>query len=734
MLSVNGLTTNNLTTTGLYNIDANDITADTITCDTLETSLVSYNEIKQLQGINTNATIQTQLNNITGNSGNYVTLNTSQNITAQKTFNNVLPTTTLTPNSDDQFITRIYADGRYGELGTANAWTSTNTFNSPVTFSDGSIVKLDANNNMYVGVNAGSSLALGGIINAFFGLNSGLHCRGSYNVALGYGTLSSSQGTSIGNGYLQGNCCFGYNAGAYFSGTSSQTVYNNTCVGLWSGQYHQLGDNNTFIGYAAGSDGLGNWNDSIAIGTFAHIFGNNQIVLGRSTEMTYPMGGLTIPSQQQLILQDRAKLASCQFLGGAIINLSFSTDEHVILQDASTIIINLPTPNPTDTRNVGAKFYIIRAITSTNDITIKVAVGQTIGQGQYDGSISPAGSYLLRKGESQVSVVCIAKAGMTWMVINTSLSQATDNLFVSSVIPNPSTNYGLTFGGLSASQYYPQFSDTTNLNYKPDTQTLTAKNVVVTGTVSATFNGNINITDQTSTATTFYPTFVSATSGNLGINAGSNLQYRPDTQSLLLSSGTFEGYKSRSTCFQYLTQNTLITGATTLTNPLRSYYPFTMKTATAYTIILPEVTALNVGTQITFKRIGGSLQPLTIQMSANQPAFLLTNSVGQLANFILCSTVQSCGTMVAIQCQDEGTGTFSNNAGTSMITINTQTSGTLCIGGRINCNGNNRYITSYAGGLGGINGYNINSIIVANNSNQTYTSSISYGWAVTSVQ
>jgi len=177
MLSVNGLTTNNLTTTGLYNIDANDITADTITCDTLETSLVSYNEIKQLQGINTNATIQTQLNNITGNSGNYVTLNTSQNITAQKTFNDVLPTTTLTPNSDDQFITRIYADGRYGELGTANAWTSTNTFNSPVTFSDGSIVKLDANNNMYVGVNAGSFLALGGIINAFFGLNSGLRIR-----------------------------------------------------------------------------------------------------------------------------------------------------------------------------------------------------------------------------------------------------------------------------------------------------------------------------------------------------------------------------------------------------------------------------------------------------------------------------------------------------------------------------------------------------------------------------
>ena len=159
-----------------------------------------------------------------------------------------------------------------------------------------------------------------------------------------------------------------------------------------------------------------------------------------------------------------------------------------------------------------------------------------------------------------------------------------------------------------------------------------------------------------------------------------------------------------------------------------------MKTATAYTITLPEVTALNVGTQITFKRIGGSLQALTIAMSANQPAFLLTNSVGQLTNFILCNTNQSCGTLVAIQCQDAGGGTFSNNAGTSMITINTQTSGTLCIGGRINCNGNNRHITGYAGGLGGINGYNINSIIVADNFSQTYTSSVSYGWAVTSVQ
>jgi len=465
---------------------------------------------------------------------------------------------------------------------------------------------------------------------------------------------------------------------------------------------------------------------TIATTGYNNVYANSSLNYNPSTSL------LTVPN---LSIMDKVQIESCQFPTGSIINLSYNTNENVILQDATTVVINLPTPNPSDNRNVGTKFCIIRAVTSTNDITVKVAIGQSIGEGQEDGVLLSSASFTLRKGESQISVVCIANTGMTWMVINTSVSQSTDSLYISSTIPAPTSNYALTFGGLSTSQYYPQFSDTTNLNYKPSTQTLTAKNIVVSGTLSATSTNatNVTVTDQTGVATTFYPTFVSATSGNLGINAGSDLQYRPDNNILLLSSGTFEGYKSRATCFQYLTQNDLITSGTTLTNLFRSYIPFTMKTAAGYTITLPQVTGATVGTQLTFKRLGGSLQILTIGMTANQPAFLLGNAVGTLANFQLIGTTQNCGTMVAIQL-DAGAGTFSNNAGTSLITIVTQTSGTIFIGTVINLNGNNRWITGYAGGLGGVNGYNINAIIVAGNTNQPYTSSVTYGWSVTTVQ
>ena len=220
----------------------------------------------------------------------------------------------------------------------------------------------------------------------------------------------------------------------------------------------------------------------------------------------------------ELSITDKVQIELCQFPTGTNINLSYGTNENVILQDATTVVINLPTPNPADNRNIGAKFNIIRAVTSTNDITIKVTIGESIGLGQEDGTLLSAPSFLFRKGENQISVVCIANSGMTWMVINTSVSQATDSLFVSSTIPLPSLNYGLTFGGLSTSQYYPQFSDTTNLNYKPSTQTLTVTNINCSGTINANFNGNVNITDRTGSTSTFYPTFVSSISGILGIN------------------------------------------------------------------------------------------------------------------------------------------------------------------------------------------------------------------------
>lgn len=80
-------------------LDANEIDVDNLTINNnlqVNNTNISPTEISQLLGINTNETIQTQINNITGDLGtNYVDLTSSQTISGAKTFSN---TTTLTGN------------------------------------------------------------------------------------------------------------------------------------------------------------------------------------------------------------------------------------------------------------------------------------------------------------------------------------------------------------------------------------------------------------------------------------------------------------------------------------------------------------------------------------------------------------------------------------------------------------------------------------------------------------
>jgi hypothetical protein len=149
---------------------------------------------------------------------------------------------------------------------------------------------------------------------------------------------------------------------------------------------------------------------------------------------------------------------------------------------------------------------------------------------------------------------------------------------------------------------------------------------------------------------------------------------------------------------------------------------------------VPEITVATVGTQLIFKRIGGSLQILTLATSTNQPIFLGGNAVGVVGNSTIVSASQSCCTLVATETQDDtGSGTFSNSAGSTVITINTELGGTISIGGILNLNGNIRYVVSYGTGLGGTGTYNINAAISGANSGAGYTTSSTFGWCVVSV-
>ena len=55
--------------------------------------------------------------------------------TGTNVFNTSLPTSTLTPTSGTQLITKNYGDGEYGRLSSSNTWSNTNTFNGTTSIS-----------------------------------------------------------------------------------------------------------------------------------------------------------------------------------------------------------------------------------------------------------------------------------------------------------------------------------------------------------------------------------------------------------------------------------------------------------------------------------------------------------------------------------------------------------------------------------------------------------------------
>jgi hypothetical protein len=127
-------------------------------------------------------------------------------------------------------------------------------------------------NNQVIGYNSLQNINSSGYDNFVFGSNTANGITtGNNNVILGNAGFGScpavASTTSIGNN----------------NGVLLTTGSNNTFLGNNSGGTLTTGSNNTFIGYLANTN-LGSWSNSTAIGSGATITGNNQVVLGTSTE------------------------------------------------------------------------------------------------------------------------------------------------------------------------------------------------------------------------------------------------------------------------------------------------------------------------------------------------------------------------------------------------------------------------------------------------------------------
>ena len=141
--------------------------------------------------------------------------------------------------------------------------------------------------NVVIGVNSGTNIS-SGISNVLIGRYVGGGIYTSFdNTAIGYFSLLSGSGNS--------NCC----VGAY-SGQTLTTGSNNCLIGSYAYGI-TTGSNNTFIGNSTTALS-GAFNNSTCVGYGSSISGSNRIILGRSTEVTYAMGGLNIPGSTVLEL------------------------------------------------------------------------------------------------------------------------------------------------------------------------------------------------------------------------------------------------------------------------------------------------------------------------------------------------------------------------------------------------------------------------------------------------
>jgi hypothetical protein len=170
-------------------------------------------------------------------------------------------------------------------------------------------------NSVIIGYNAESIGSIG--YNAVVGSNTG-SCIGNYNSVLGCGILASYNGfASIFPDY---NCAMGYYS-QNANGDSYNTSIGANSLSLINGLTLGIGYNtryNTAVGYGAGASqarlnyctflgaesdvNTNNLSYATAIGAGAIATTSNAIYIGRSSDTTYCVGGLNIPSGQVLTL------------------------------------------------------------------------------------------------------------------------------------------------------------------------------------------------------------------------------------------------------------------------------------------------------------------------------------------------------------------------------------------------------------------------------------------------
>jgi len=179
-----------------------------------------------------------------------------------------------------------------------------------------------ATDNSY-GIGGYPVISTKGTANTLIGIGAGKVNTGSYNTAVGYGTLySNTSGTynvAIGPNALYKNMIGSYNiATGYYSLYYNISGVDNTAIGLWTLTTNTTGNNNTAIGYSA-DVASGALSNSTAIGNGAVAQSSNEMRLGNSSITSLFCKGATFDTAAapNVCVDANGKIKRSNVTGGA---------------------------------------------------------------------------------------------------------------------------------------------------------------------------------------------------------------------------------------------------------------------------------------------------------------------------------------------------------------------------------------------------------------------------------
>lgn len=558
-----------------------------------------------------------------------------------------------------------------------------------------------------------------GIHNTLLGYNAGLNLTtgGNTTTAIGHLALSSLTNTIL-------NTAIGAGAGR------SQTLSRSTFVGANAAGSSTLTSKSVFLGENTAFSNttglleectfLGNKSDvavattyyrnSTALGAHSVISEMNTIEMGGADQVTgeYPV----------VVVPNKVKLQTSVLIGAtASYTITYRTPETIIVNSSTTTTINLPTPTA---NSVGMSFKITRAYSTGNatPITIQATSGINIVGAGVVGN-----TYIFNSLMDTIDITLIASSGTAWSISGHQIE----------------TVYAIG----TATTYSPSF---------PPPQTiivdsLNTTDIYLPGIGSNTLGVTVYIVrgyGVTGNTITINPAAFENIEG-YDSPSGSAFYMDYTIKSIRLTaetSTTWVAAYSRDYTQNSQIKNTpaamQVTNATTgnvtvtMSAPYYEYYPFT-NVVNSLTYNLPAITTAMVGMKLVYKRFGGTYNAVNFNPSVPYPGHAIFglggSALGSTATQALISTTQNTCTIVAMQTQSSFTGTFTNTAGATVVTIVT-TNGAIFAGGYFSFNGNTRYITSCGTGRGGTGTYNIDTSITLANTNQPFTANVSYGWMV----